>query len=773
MLGPAIRLSTLGGVHCTTEAGEPHPVTTQPRRVALLVYLLLAEPRGFHSRDHLLALFWPDHDEARARNALSQAVHFLRRSLSSDTLLSGGDDQLCVDFRQLWCDVFAFEAALAAGRTTEAIELYHGPFLDGFHVSAAAAEFERWVDSERERLARLYAGALQAMAGSCEAAGDYVSAVQWHRRLAAVDPLSSNKAIALIRALASAGDYTGALQHARVHETLLRAELDVPPDQAITALVADIRRQIAKTAPNEEGAIGRPGVGAHKPADIADVPAAVTSVTSSRAVKPRRATRRTMIAACGAVAALLAIVPMASRKRAEVSPRIDCVAVLPMENLSSDSTLDYYARGLTAGAITELGHYEGLEVKPRPVLAFKGSMKPLPEIGRALNCAGIVQGSLTRTGKVVHVDAQIADAPADRVLWSDAFEDDTTNLLVLERRVINTIAQHVRALGSQRPNIPSLRRRVEPRVYTLYVDGRDQFRRWNAASVHQAIALFQQAVDLDSTFAAAYAGLADAYELSAWQGYASSALLDSARTLAARALALDTLSSEAHATEGFILASDGDWTGGQLELQRAIALDSTNALAHYWYAMLLAILNRKEDAFYEIDRASQLDPKSQAIHGARIVLNGFSGRQFPLGNPGDVKGMADPNQPGARAVRAIHLARKGRCAEAYPENRAAQELAPDNTIMLIGLVEVELACHDSARAKKLLAHLERRPDARLMAVYIAMAHVAQHQPDSAFAWLAKSRWGLQTYWTLRTNRDLEPIRSDPRFGDLLRQLHLL
>ena len=772
MAVPAIRLSTLGRVECANGDRELSAVTAQPRRIALLIYLTVAEPRGAHSRDQLLALFWPDHDEQRARNALSQAVHFLRRSLSADTLLNSGDDQLRVNPESIWCDVLAFETALVAGRTAEAVELYRGPFLDGFHISSAAPEFDRWVDGERDRLGRLYAGALQTMARNCEAAGDVVSAVQWHRRLAAQDPLSSAGALGLIRALATAGDYTGALQHARVYETMSRAELDAPPDPAITTFVDDLRQRIASPRPNGDGAAtiaNAQSSGVDRPMHA---PVAVKEEAAPKSVTTRRRSRRAMIAAGGLFAASLALVLIASRKRAEASPRIDCVAVLPMENLSRDPALDYFASGMTAAAITELGHYDGLEVKPRStVLAFKGSTKPLPEIGRALNCAGVVQGNLTRTGNVAHVDAQIVYAPGDRVIWSDAFEDDTSSLLVLERRVINAIAQHVRALGTP-AEIAPLRRRVEPRVYSLYMDGRDQFRRWNAASVHQAITLFQQVVDLDSTFAPAYAGLADAYGLTAWQGYGSSAFLDSARMLAARALAIDSLSSEAHATDGFILTSDGDWKGGEREFRRAIALDRNNALAHYWYAMLLAILNRKEAAFYEIDSASQLDGKSQAIYGARIVLNGFSGRQFRLGNPGEVKRMADPNHPGARAVHAIGLARKGRCAEAYSENQAAQELAPNNTIMLVGLIEVELACHDSARAKSLLAQVERRPDAPLMAVYIAMPYATNREPDSAFAWLRKSRWGIQTYWTLRTNRDLDPIRSDPRFGELLRQLRL-
>lgn len=242
--------------------------------------------------------------------------------------------------------------------------------------------------------------------------------------------------------------------------------------------------------------------------------------------------------------------------------------------------------------------------------------------------------------------------------------------------------------------------------------------------------------------------------------------------MAARALSLDSTSSEAHTTMASILASNGNWTAAEREFRRAIELQPSNALAHHWYAMLLAILNRREEALDEIRRARDLDPLSQAIQGTRMVIEFFSGAKVPLGNPGSVKGMVDPMHPGSHATRAIGLARKGRCTEAYAANRRAQELAPDNTMMLISLVGVHMLCGDTARGRALLKQVERRPDAPLMAVYISAVYVHEHMLDSAFAWLDKSRWGLQSYYELRTNPDLAQLRSDSRYGELLHRLQL-
>src|SRR4051812_18415870 len=187
MANPVNRLITLGRVSCTKYDSELTSLTAQPRRVMLLVYLALAEPRGFQSRDRLLSLFWPEHDEARARNALSQAVHFLRRSLSADALVNGSDDLLRLHPDAVWCDAVAFEAAMAAGRVEEAIALYHGPFLDGFHITAAAPELDQWAAAQRDRLGHLHQRALRLMAQRHEDAGDCASAVVWHRELVGVD----------------------------------------------------------------------------------------------------------------------------------------------------------------------------------------------------------------------------------------------------------------------------------------------------------------------------------------------------------------------------------------------------------------------------------------------------------------------------------------------------------------------------------------------------------------------------------------------------------
>lgn len=236
-----IRLRALGALDLRdVNEQELRSVLAQRRRVALLAYLALATPREMHSRDSLVALFWPEYDSEHARNALSQAVHFLRRSLGADVFVSRNGDAVGVNREQVWCDAVAFEELLATGRVADAVDLYRGDLLEGFHISDES-EFERWLASERARYADLFAKALERLAEERERASDPAGAVVYWRRLANRAPYNSRLALRLMRALVSAGDPAAAVQHAHIHKTLLREELDIAPDAELDAFLQRIR----------------------------------------------------------------------------------------------------------------------------------------------------------------------------------------------------------------------------------------------------------------------------------------------------------------------------------------------------------------------------------------------------------------------------------------------------------------------------------------------------------------------------------------------------
>src|SRR4051812_36447406 len=180
-----IRLRVFGALDLRGSDGRRlRSVLAQPKRSALLVYLALTAVA--HRRDKLLALFWPEQDAEHGRNALSQAVHFLRRAVGDGALSSTGDE-LALERSAFWCDAIAFEEALDGGQLVDAAELYRGDLLDGFYL-ANAPELEQWIEAERGRLAGRFAVALESLAVACEERGDAQGAVTHWRRLATRDP---------------------------------------------------------------------------------------------------------------------------------------------------------------------------------------------------------------------------------------------------------------------------------------------------------------------------------------------------------------------------------------------------------------------------------------------------------------------------------------------------------------------------------------------------------------------------------------------------------
>lgn len=233
-----LTLTTLGGLALASEAGVPSSVGGQRRPLALLAILAAAGGAGV-TRERLVGLLWPDADPERARRSLAQAVYTLRRATGEDDLVTGATE-LRLDLTRIASDLAAFEGALAAGRIGDAIAAYRGPFLDGFYVPGSV-DFDRWVDAERERIGRRYVDALTTLARGAERAGDLQAAASWHRRLVAADPLDSSAALALVDALARAGDVAGALRAASIHEALLAEQLALPLPEPLRARVASLR----------------------------------------------------------------------------------------------------------------------------------------------------------------------------------------------------------------------------------------------------------------------------------------------------------------------------------------------------------------------------------------------------------------------------------------------------------------------------------------------------------------------------------------------------
>jgi DNA-binding SARP family transcriptional activator len=236
-----IELRALGALNLTADDGsEIRSVVVQPKRMALLAYLAAAEPRGLHRRDSLLSLFWPGHDAEHARASLRQVLHGLRAAIGQHVMIARGDGEVGVDERTLWCDVSAFEDAIQNRDWKLAASLYRGPFLSDFHLSDCH-EFERWVETERDRLSRHFERALEELAEAAEARGDLAQAVECWERVREYDPRSDRVVIRLMKALDRAGDRARAIDVARQHAEQVFDELGAAPNPEVEQLVERMR----------------------------------------------------------------------------------------------------------------------------------------------------------------------------------------------------------------------------------------------------------------------------------------------------------------------------------------------------------------------------------------------------------------------------------------------------------------------------------------------------------------------------------------------------
>jgi serine/threonine-protein kinase len=236
-----IEFRTLGGLDLRGAPGETlHSLAAQPKRLALLAYLCVAAPRGFHRRDTLLALFWPESDQAHARTSLRNAVHVLRRALGAEAVLARGDEELAIDFQRVWCDAVAVDEVAADGRAEDVVTLYRGDFLAGFFIRDAP-EWERWVDGERARLRTHAAQMARVMAERSETEGNITEAVRCARRAVELTGDDERAFRGLLELFDRVGDRAGALHAYEEFTRRLRTEYGAEPALETSALADRIR----------------------------------------------------------------------------------------------------------------------------------------------------------------------------------------------------------------------------------------------------------------------------------------------------------------------------------------------------------------------------------------------------------------------------------------------------------------------------------------------------------------------------------------------------
>jgi TolB-like protein len=347
---------------------------------------------------------------------------------------------------------------------------------------------------------------------------------------------------------------------------------------------------------------------------------AVATAQDSAANK-RVPSRRRVIAMAGSLAVLLAAMIGLYLNRPHSTagaPRIQSLAVLPLENLSGDPTQEYFADGMTEELTSDLAKIAALRVISRTsAMRYKGSRRSLPEIARDLNVDGVIEGSVERSGNRVRITAQLIYAPTDTHLWANSYQRNLQDVLALQDEVARAIAGEIRITLTQKEQVRLTRTGVvNPQAYEAYLQGRFYWSKRTEEGEKKGLDYFQQAIEKDPGYALVYAGAAESYIVLGAHGHVPvHEAFAKARAAAQKALEMDDSLAEAHTSLGSVRTFyDWDWPGAQKEFARAIELNPSYATAYHWYSHYLVAVGRSADAVVAIKRALELDPFGPTIN---------------------------------------------------------------------------------------------------------------------------------------------------------------
>ncbi|MGA2262592.1 MAG: protein kinase [Acidobacteriota bacterium] len=450
-------------------------------------------------------------------------------------------------------------------------------------------------------------------------------------------------------------------------------------------------------------------------------------------------------------------------------PKIESIAVLPLMNLSGDPQQEYFSDGMTDALITELSRIKALKViSSTSVMRLKNTKKTMQQIAQELDVDGVLEGSVLRVGKRVRVTAQLIQARTDHPLWSESYERDLKDVLTLQTELARAIATQIQVTVTPQENARLARRHtVVPEAHEAYLEGRYHANRTETA---RAIEAFQLAINKDSQYAEAYAGLALQYAFT----LPAHEFMPKAKTMALKALELDNALPEAHmalATVEYLY--EWQWTEAEKELKVAIDLDPNSSSIHIQYAYFLIGMGRVEDAVRQAQIAVRLDPLSlannmnygRALYFARRYDEAIAQYKKTL--------ELDANYSMTHMFLGFALEQKGRYDEAMAQIIQSRSLASDSkSVKLLTDTYSRAGYMETLKAWAKYWETGVR-DGSVQPTSVAMLYARAGEKDKAMQYLEQGfREHTRAIVNLKAEPQLDNLRSDPRFQDLIKRMGL-
>ncbi|HEV2084322.1 MAG TPA: tetratricopeptide repeat protein, partial [Gemmatimonadales bacterium] len=521
---------------------------------------------------------------------------------------------------------------------------------------------------------------------------------------------------------------------------------------------------------------------ARSPADrfatAAELADALQRDRMSVAPNSRKLTARPAV--LGAALLLLAVVGYVALLRVKPGggAPLASAAVLPFVDLSPQKDQEYFSDGLTEELITSMSQVPGLRVAARTSsFQFKGQNPDVHEVGRKLDVGAVLEGSVRKSGNRLRVSTQLISVKDGYQLWSESYDRDLADVFAVQEDIARAIVAALRVrLAPARDSALAARPTGDLQAYDLYLKGRFAWNQRTGPALKEAVRYLEQAVARDSTFARAWAGLADAYLLVV--PYAGGSPADTWRKAQAatrKALALDSTSAEAYTSLAYgNMIYEWDWSVAEENFQRAIRADPSYATGHHWYGDFLAGRGRLDESLREMRRAHELDPLSRQI-GTELGWVYYLMRRSDEA-AAQIRQVLDldPNYAQAHMRLGLVQIQQHRYPDAVASFKRSIELNAFYPLSVGGLAFAYAASGNRSAALGLLKELKRRSGKELVPpVTIAFAYAGLGDVAHAIEWLNRGIDQRDIYIPENFfDPMLDPLRKDPRFGRVLTRMGL-
>ena len=475
---------------------------------------------------------------------------------------------------------------------------------------------------------------------------------------------------------------------------------------------------------------------------------------------------------------------------------IQSIAVLPLVNLSNDANQDYFADGMTEALTTDLGKISALRVISRTsVMQYKGTKKSLPEIARELQVDALVEGTVSRSGSHMRITANLVQALPEKHLWAESYESEVGDILTVQTQVAQAVAREIQVkMTPAEQKLLSSARPVNPVAHDDYLRGRYLCDQDTREGLDRGVPYFQRAIQEAPDDPLGYAGLAECYSLLAYGGdlftndLTGNSFLLKARDAALKALQLDPNVADAYTSLGKVrMVLEWDWAGAEAEFKRAIELNPSHAAAHMWYAHYLVAVGRSDEAVMEAKRSLELDPFSQFTRDYAEWAC-YLARRYDLAIQLSRKSVElTPQSPWAHFDLAQAYEGTGQTDEAIQEYLLAEASFGMRQERLAELrkgyqksgpkgfwLEFLKLCEQAIQQPRTSANPSGFGYCDYMQhVDAATIEVRLGDRDAAFTYLQQAFADRNAYILyLNADQHWDPIRSDPRFRDLVRRMGL-